>query len=122
MSRKTQPFDPAQMLKPPSADIAYLLDTAPEEVADVAREHGLPLRDIPVGAVAPDPDQPRQLPAPGDLVAMGDAGDEMAKTLLTSLYELGASMREHGQLQPVIVYPDNDPFNLAITHRLLNGQ
>ncbi len=122
MPRKTPSFDPSQMLKPPSADIAYLLDTAPEAVADVARERGLPLRDIPVTTVAPDPDQPRQLPAPDQLIAMSDRGDEIAAALLAGLRELGASMREHGQIQPVIVYPDHDPSNPAITHRLLNGQ
>ncbi len=122
MSRRTQRFDPAQMLKPPSDDIAYLLDTAGEEVAELAREHGLPLRDLPPEAVAPDPDQPRRLPKPHDLVAMAEAGDQTAAALLAGLQELGASMRAHGQIQPVIVYPHADPGNPKITHRLLNGQ
>ncbi len=122
MSRKAQRFDPAQMLKPPSADIAYLLDTATEEVAELAREHGLPLRDLPTAAIAPDPEQPRRLPAPHDLVAMAEAGDQTAVALLAGLRELGTSMREHGQIQPVIVYADTDPTHPEITHRLLNGQ
>jgi ParB-like chromosome segregation protein Spo0J len=31
-------------------------------------------------------------------------------------------MVEHGQVQPAIVYPDADPQDLAISHRLLHGQ
>ena len=122
MSRKTPRFDPAQMLKPPSADIAYLLDSEPEQVADLAREHGLPLRDLPTNAVAPVPDQPRRLPAPRELSAMAEAGDPTAAALLAGLRELGLSMREHEQIQPVIVYADTDRTHPAITHRLLNGQ
>ncbi|GAC1548782.1 MAG: hypothetical protein NVS2B7_24790 [Herpetosiphon sp.] len=122
MSRKMQPFDPARMIKPPSADIAYLLDTATDEVAEVAREHGLPLHYLPTAAIAPDPGQPRRLPAPHDLVKMADAGDQAASDMVARLHELGSSMRQHGQLQPVIVYEDVDVTDRRVTHRLLNGQ
>src|SRR5687768_5453777 len=122
MSRKSPQFDPARMLQPPNADIAYLLDNSGDDVAALARAHGLVLRDLPVEVIAPDPEQPRRLPAPAELQAMVDAGDRTAAALLEGLRELGASMREHGQIQPIIVYPISDPAQPQVTHRLLNGQ
>jgi len=44
------------------------------------------------------------------------------QALLDGLRELGASMQQHGQIQPVIVYADPDPETPQITHRLLSGQ
>lgn len=102
-------------------DLDFLLG-APEETAQRAQARGLPLSDIPVGAIAPDRDQVRRLPLPDDLLQMEAADDRAAIAQLASLRELGESMREHGQVQPAIVYPDTDPDDPAITHRLLHGQ
>ncbi len=102
-------------------DLDFLLG-APEEMAARAQVRGLPLYDIPVRAIAPDGDQVRRLPRPDDLLQMEAAGDRAISALLTSLRELGESLREHGQVQPAIVYPDTDPGDPAITHRLLHGQ
>lgn len=95
---------------------------APEETAQRAQSRGLPLRDLPVRAIAPDREQVRRLPRPDDLLQMEAAGDRVVSALLAPLRELGASLREHGQLQPAIVYPDTDPEDAVITHRLLHGQ
>jgi ParB/RepB/Spo0J family partition protein len=112
-----------QFFTPPSAgeDLDFLLG-APEETARRAQARGMPLADIPVRAIAPDRDQVRRLPLPADLLGMEAAGDRAAGSQLAVLRELGESLREHGQVQPAIVYPDSDPNNPAITHRLLHGQ
>jgi len=102
-------------------DLDFLLG-APEETAQRAKARGLPLSDIPVRAIAPDRDQVRRLPLPNDLLQMEAAGDRAAGVQLAALRELGESLREHGQVQPAIVYPDTDPDDPAITHRLLHGQ
>jgi ParB/RepB/Spo0J family partition protein len=102
-------------------DLDFLLG-APEETAQRARARGLPLSDIPVRAIAPDKDQVRRLPLPSDLLQMEATGDRAASLQLASLRELGESMREHGQVQPAIVYADSDPDDTTITHRLLHGQ
>ncbi|WP_322489407.1 ParB/RepB/Spo0J family partition protein [Chloroflexus sp.] len=64
----------------------------------------------------------RRLPLPSELLQMEAAGDRAASVQLASLRELGESLREHGQVQPAIVYPDSDPNDSAITYRLLHGQ
>lgn len=102
-------------------DLDFLLG-APEETAQRAQARGLPLADIPVRAIAPDRDQVRRLPHPDDLLQMKAAGDRAAEAQLAALRELGESLREHGQVQPAIVYADSDPDDAAITHRLLHGQ
>lgn len=104
-----------------SDELDFLLG-APEETAQRAHLRGLPLYDLPVQAIAPDPDQVRRLPHPRDLLQREAAGDKATLALLTTLRELGESLRAHGQLQPAIVYRDSDPQDSAITHRLLHGQ
>ncbi|MEI7769952.1 MAG: ParB N-terminal domain-containing protein [Chloroflexales bacterium] len=112
-----------QFFEPPSGgdDLDFLLG-APEETAQRAQARGLPLRDIPVYAIAPDADQVRHLPHPANLLQMEAAGDQAASAILAALRDLGESLRENGQVQPAIAYPDSDPQNPAITHRLLHGQ
>ncbi|NTW97234.1 MAG: ParB N-terminal domain-containing protein [Oscillochloris sp.] len=112
-----------QFFQPASGgdDLDFLLG-APEETAQRAQSRGLPLRDLPVQVIAPDAEQVRRLPPPPALLQLEAAGDKAAISLLASLRELGESMRAHSQLQPAIVYPDTDPRDSAITHRLLHGQ
>ena len=103
-------------------DLSFLIGAAPEETAQRAEERGMPLLYLPVVAIAPDPQQLRRLPHPDELTRMVEGGDRAAAMIVAGLRELGQSMAEHGQIQPVIVYPFHDPHNTAITHRLLNGQ
>lgn len=112
-----------QFFQPAAAgdDLDFLLG-APEETAQRATARGLPLRDIPTRAVAPDAEQVRRLPRPAALLELEAAGDRASAALLAALRELGESLRAHGQLQPAIVYPESDPDDPAITHRLLHGQ
>ena len=105
-----------------AADLDFLLGGEPAQTAERARERGLPLLDLPLTAIAPDPQQVRRLPVPEDLLRMEAAGDRAAAALLTGLRELGQSMVDHGQAQPAIVYADSQPDNPVITHRLLHGQ
>lgn len=105
-----------------TSDIDFLMKVPDEEIEQVAREHGMPLMHLPLAVIAPDPSQLRRLPHPDDLVCMAEEGDKAALRLLATLRDLGHSIVEHGQLQPAIVYPDSDPENPAITHRLLHGQ
>jgi ParB/RepB/Spo0J family partition protein len=103
-------------------DLDFLLGGEPEQTVQRARERGLPLLDLPLAAIAPDPQQVRRLPVPDDLLRMEAHGDRAAAAILVGLRELGQSLVEHGQIQPAIVYPFTDPENPAITHRLLHGQ
>ncbi len=103
-------------------DLDFLLGAAPEETAERAQARGLPLLDLSITAIAPDPQQVRRLPIPDDLLRMEASGDRAAAALLGNLRELGQSMLEHGQVQPAIVYADTDPGRPDITHRLLHGQ
>ncbi|HEX6287917.1 MAG TPA: ParB N-terminal domain-containing protein [Herpetosiphonaceae bacterium] len=103
-------------------DLAFLLGATPEETVQRATERGLPLTYLPTETIAPDPHQLRHLPEPQQLLRQAESGDRAAAAVVASLRELGMSMQEHGQIQPVIVYADSDPQNPAITHRLLNGQ
>jgi ParB/RepB/Spo0J family partition protein len=120
---KKKTYIPGNAFRSPiNEDVAFLLSDTPEETIEEARERGLPFLNLPIEAVAPDPDQIRRLPHPSDLRRMAAAGDAAAIQLLKGLQELGASLEQHGQIQPVIVYPDRDPDNPAVTHRLLNGQ
>jgi hypothetical protein len=107
---------------PAANDLDFLLGAAPEETAERAQARGLPLLDLPVDTIAPDPQQVRRLPLPEDLLRMEAANDRAAAALLGGLRELGQSMIEHGQVQPAIVYIDSDPNRPTVTHRLLHGQ
>ncbi|HEY0735120.1 MAG TPA: ParB N-terminal domain-containing protein [Herpetosiphonaceae bacterium] len=104
------------------ADLAFLLGATPEETVQHASEHGLPLTYLPTEAIAPDRQQLRHLPEPAELTRLAESGDRAAAAVVASLRELGQSIKDHGQIQPVIVYADSDPGNPRITHRLLNGQ
>jgi ParB/RepB/Spo0J family partition protein len=103
-------------------DIDFLMKVADEETVEYATERGLPMLNLPLTAIAPDPQQLRRLPHPHQLLSMEAEGDQAAATLLTGLRELGQSMQEQGQLQPAIVYPYNNPDDPTITHRMLHGQ
>jgi hypothetical protein len=103
-------------------DLAFLLGATPEEAVQHAATRGLPLIHLPVEVIAPDPHQLRHLLDPHELRRLAEAGDRAAAAVVTGLHELGVSIKEHGQIQPVVVYPDHDPQNSKITHRLLNGQ
>jgi hypothetical protein len=125
MSRK--PLDLSRYSKggntPRPTALDALIAAAPAEVEERARELGLPLKHLPTEQIAPDLQQLRRLPHPDDLVAMADDGDRAAQALVTELRALGESMREHGQLQPIIVYPDSDDARFpAMTHRIVMGQ
>lgn len=104
------------------SDLDYLLAGGVEETAPRARERGLPIRQLPITVVAPDPHQLRRLPHPRELLQLEAAGDLTAATLLVGLRDLGQSICEQGQIQPAIVYADTDEHDQAITHRLLHGQ
>lgn len=122
---KRKQYVPGQSFQPPvNDDVAFLLGggESTEQVEQCARERGLPLTHVPVEAIAPDMNQLRRLPHPSDLTRMAEEGDQGSTVMLEGLRELGESIKEHGQLQPVIVYQDEDPDNPTITHRLLNGQ
>lgn len=103
-------------------DLAFLLGATPEETVQHAAEHNLPLTHLPTEAIAPDRQQLRHLPDPAELTQLAASGDRAAAAVVAGLRELGQSIKEHGQIQPVIVYTDNDPNNPKISHRLLNGQ
>lgn len=103
-------------------DLTFLLGAGSGEAARRAAERGLPLVHLPTEAVAPDPRQLRHLPPPDELLRLAEAGDRGVAAILEGLRELGRSIAEHGQIQPVIVYADSDPNDPAVTHRLLNGQ
>ena len=120
---KRKAIDLDQFFSPPaeSDDLAFLIGAAPEEAAERAKERGLPLLHLPVETIAPDPHQLRHLPHPAELARLAEAGDRAAGAIVAGLRELGRSMADHGQIQPVIVYAAADPENPAITHRLLNG-
>ena len=105
----------------PDDDLTFLIGAPPEEAATRAAERGLMLQQLPTAVVAPDPQQLRHLPHPSELRRLADNGDRAAEALVGGLEQLGRSIAEHGQIQPVVVYPDHDPDDPQITHRLLNG-
>lgn len=107
---------------PSNDDLTFLIGAEPAETAQRAAERGLPLQHIATDRIAPDPQQLRHLPPPLELQRLADAGDRAAEAVVAGLRELGQSMAEHGQIQPVIVYVDDDPADPRITHRLVNGQ
>jgi len=104
------------------SDLDYLLAGGAEETTARARERGLPIRQLPVQVIAPDPHQLRRIPYPRALQQREAAGDPTAIALVAGLRDLGQSIHTHGQIQPAIVYADSDAHDPAITHRLLHGQ
>lgn len=124
MAREKTRVDISRFFRPSdqSNDIDFLMKVSDEETAERAAELNLPLMYVPLEAIAPDEHQLRRLPHPDELTRMAETGDQAAAALLDGLHALGTSIQEQGQLQPAIVYPDTDPSNPAITHRLLHGQ
>ena len=104
------------------SDLDYLLAGGAAETAPRARERGLLIRQLPVEVVAADRYQLRRLPHPDVLYQMEVVGDPSVTALIAGLRDLGQSIRDHGQIQPAIVYADTDAHDPAITHRLLHGQ
>ena len=104
----------------PGDDLTFLIGATAEQAVSRAADLGYQFLQLPTEAIAPDPDQLRHLPHPNELVRLEASGDQAAATVLTGLRELGKSMQEHGQIQPVIVYPVSDA-DAPVTHRLLNG-
>ena len=102
-------------------DLTFLIGATGEQAVQHATELGFPLLQLPTQAIVPDPHQLRHLPHPRELEQLASGGDQAAQAIVTGLRELGQSMRDHGQIQPVIVYEDSDPTGPAVTHRLLNG-
>ena len=102
-------------------DLTFLIGATAEEAVQRATEQGFPLLQLSTTVIAPDPQQLRRLPHPAELVRLASGGDQAAAHVVAGLQELGQSMRDHGQIQPVIVYAHTDPAERTITHRLLNG-
>lgn len=100
----------------------FLAGAEETQVVERAAALGLPLVHLDPHVIGPDPAQLRRLPPPALLSRAADRGDRTAQAQLDGLRELGESMRQLGQIQPVIVYRDTDLDDPAITHRLLNGQ
>ena len=100
----------------------FLAGAEETQVVERAEALGLPLVYLDPHAVAPDPAQLRRLPPLPALVRAAQGSDRSAQVLLAGLRQLGESMRQLGQIQPVIVYRDTELDDPAITHRLLNGQ
>ncbi len=100
----------------------FLTGADETQVVEQAEALGLPLVHLDPHVIAPDPSQLRRLPQLAMLIRAAERGDRAAQTQLGGLRDLGESMRQLGQIQPVIVYRDTDLDDSAITHRLLNGQ
>ncbi len=100
----------------------FLAGAEETQVVERAEALGLPLVHLDPHAIAPDPAQLRRLPPLPALTRAAEGGDRAAHVLLAGLRDLGESMRQLGQIQPVIVYRDTDIDDPAVTHRLLNGQ
>jgi ParB/RepB/Spo0J family partition protein len=100
-----------------------LMAAAPTEVEQRARDLGLPMKYLPTGQIAPDLQQLRRLSAPDELLRESEHGDRAAAAIVEELRALGRSMKEHGQLQPIVVYPDSgDPLFPLMSHRIIMGQ
>jgi ParB/RepB/Spo0J family partition protein len=64
------------------------------------------LEKIPLDAIIPDPDQPRNLPLSlEELVEKTESGDQRAKAIWDRLLDLATSILEVGLQQPISVYP-----------------
>jgi hypothetical protein len=116
---------PGQPQAPPrrTALSAVIAATDGGDVAQVATDLGLPLLYIPTERIAPDLQQLRRLPLPDELSRLAEAGNLAMSQLIEELRELGRSIKDHGQLQPIIVYEDrDDPQFPRMTHRIIMGQ
>ncbi len=117
---KKKPVNLNKFFKSDALD--FLAGAEETQVAERAEALGLPLVHLDPQVIAPDPAQLRRLPPLPALSRAAEAGDRAAQAMLDGLRELGDSMRQLGQIQPVIVYRDTDLDDPAVTHRLLNGQ
>jgi len=120
---KKQAINLDQFFMPASGgdDLTFLIGATSDEVVQRATEQGFPLLQLTTQSIAPDPHQLRHLPDPAELARLAAGGDQAAAVVVAGLRELGQSMRDHGQIQPVVVYCDADPVESTVTHRLLNG-
>jgi ParB/RepB/Spo0J family partition protein len=117
---KKKPVDLGKFFK--NDALEFLSGAEEAQVAERAEALGLPLVHLDPHVIAPDPEQLRRLPSVAVLSRAAERGDRAAQMQLDRLRELGESMRQLGQIQPVIVYRDTDLDDPAVTHRLLNGQ
>jgi len=67
----------------------------------------LRLQEIPLDAIEPDPDQPRDLPPLDELKKRVKRKDNRALEIWARLRELSASILEQGLQQPILVYPSS---------------
>ena len=94
--------DPGNVLTPPSASTPVEAVASPRAQENLAPIPGLFATELPVGAISPNPRQPRQVFDEEDL-------DELAD-----------SIREVGLLQPVVVRPA--PAGSATPYELIMGE
>jgi ParB/RepB/Spo0J family partition protein len=67
------------------------------------------LEEIPLAAIVPDPDQPRNFPLSlAELIRQAESGDRRAKEDLDKLTDLATSILEVGLEQPITVYPSEE--------------
>jgi ParB family chromosome partitioning protein len=84
---------------PAPSGAARLFLHTPEEIEQAAST--LPASEVPVGSIDPNPWQPRSVVADADIA------------------ELAESLREHGLVQPVVVRPMGDRYQLIAGQRRL---
>ncbi len=84
---------------PAPSGAARLFLHSPEEIEQAASS--LPSSEVPVGSIDPNPWQPRSVVADADIA------------------ELAESLREHGLVQPVVVRPTGDRYQLIAGQRRL---
>lgn len=99
-----------------------LIAAPPAELVQRAEAPGYQLVHLPIDQVAPDPEQLRRLAHPQRLREQAAQGDRTAAADYQSLQQLGASVREHGQLQPIVVYRFVHPHEPRQTYRIFMGQ
>lgn len=87
----------------------------------IAREAGESMVDLPLEDVQLDPTQVRYMVNLTDLRTRADKGSRWAQEQLGELQELGEHMREHGQIQPIRVFPADRGrrFQVLVGHRRL---
>jgi len=90
--------DPGVVPRSPSAHLGQGLGGS--EIEELREDHALPrIRSIPVGEITPNRNQPRSRIRPEDLAELAD------------------SIRENGLIEPVIVRPSGDQFELVAGER-----
>lgn len=96
------------------AEQAPALEPAPAEVSDHVVE-------LPLGDVQLDPIQVRYMMTVADLQRRAEEGSRWAREQLNDLRSLGEHIREHGQIQPIRVFPTERgrPYQVLVGHRRL---